>query len=80
MEYWENPQQSAIYANAAIDTMAREGIAATPPNFMIWYSYHEGQNSNLSRTIDVLLSNRQRFTAERNAERFFGADADSAAV
>ncbi len=83
MAYQESAQNSVIYAKAAIETMTREGIAATPPNFMIWYNYHTGHNPELCRTLDVLLSNGQRFTAERGAEvfeHFFGTDTESAAV
>ena len=83
MAYQESAQNSVIYAKAAIETMTREGIAATPPNFMIWYNYHTGHNPELCRTLDVLLSNGQRFTDERGAEvfeHFFGTDTESAAV
>ena len=83
MAYQESAQKSLAYANAAIDTMTREGIAATPPNFMTWYKYHAGDNPDLCRTLDVLLSNGLRFTAERSAElfeHFFGDDTDSATV
>jgi len=83
MGYHESAQKSVVYANAAIDTMTREGIAATPPNFMTWYNYHAGHNPDLCRTLDVLLSNGQPFTADRSAEvfeQFFGTDTETAAV
>lgn len=80
MAYHESAQKSVIYANAAIATMAREGIVATPPNFTVWYNYHAGCTPDLCRTIGVLLSNGQPFTPERSAdlfEQFFGTDAES---
>jgi diguanylate cyclase len=69
--------------NCAIDarqSMARLGIADTPQNFSIWYSYHAGANPELNRAVDILLSNRCEFTPEINDdifERFLGSAHES---
>ncbi len=44
-------------AEAAMASMQAHGVQPTPSNFSVWYAYHTGQNSDLTRTIDVLLSN-----------------------
>jgi diguanylate cyclase len=44
-------------AEAAMASMQTHGVLPTPSNFSVWYAYHSGQNSDLTRTIDVLLSN-----------------------
>ena len=44
-------------AAAAMASMQAHGVQPTPSHFSLWYAYHTGQNSDLTRTIDVLLSN-----------------------
>ena len=50
-------EQVGIQAEAAMASMQAHGVRPTPSNFSVWYAYHTGQNSDLTRTIDVLLSN-----------------------
>jgi diguanylate cyclase len=50
-------EQVGIQAEAAMASMQAHGVLPTPSNFSVWYAYHTGQNSDLTRTIDVLLSN-----------------------
>jgi diguanylate cyclase len=49
--------QVGSQAEAAMASMQTHGVLPTPSNFSVWYAYHSGQNSDLNRTIDVLLSN-----------------------
>ena len=51
-------ERVGIQAEAAMASMQAHGVLSTPSNFSVWYAYHSGQNSDLKRTIDVLLSNR----------------------
>jgi diguanylate cyclase len=44
-------------AEAAMASMQTHGVLQTPSNFSVWYAYHSGQNSDLTRMIDVLVSN-----------------------
>ncbi len=44
-------------AAAAMASMQAHGVEPTPSHFSVWYAYHSGENSDLTRTIDVLLSN-----------------------
>ena len=50
-------EQVGIQAEAAMASMQAHGVAPTPSHFSVWYAYHTGQNSDLTRTMDVLLSN-----------------------
>jgi diguanylate cyclase len=59
--YLERLADAQAYANAAIASMARHGIAPNPQNFAIWYEYHTGQNADLRRMIDIIVSNRREF-------------------
>lgn len=73
--YPETTQNANETAKAALARMSEHGIACNPNNFAIWYEYVSGVNPDLTRAIDILLSNRQEVTPQRNDEiydRFFG--------
>jgi diguanylate cyclase len=55
--YLKGTEQVGSQAEAAMASMQSQGVLPTPSNFSVWYAYHSGQNSELTRTIDVLLSN-----------------------
>jgi diguanylate cyclase len=55
-------------AVAAMQSMDELGISPTPDNFAIWYEYHAGVNPELTRTIDVLISNKRGFDGSALAE------------
>jgi diguanylate cyclase len=38
-------------------SMQVHGVPQTPSNYSVWYAYHSGQNPDLTRTIEVLVSN-----------------------
>jgi diguanylate cyclase len=59
--YLERLAEAQDYAGAAIESMARHGVAPNPQNFAIWYEYHSGQNADLKRTIDIVVSNHREF-------------------
>jgi diguanylate cyclase len=49
--------QVGSQAEAAMASMQSHCVLPTPSNFSVWYAYHSGQNSDLTRTMDVLVSN-----------------------
>jgi diguanylate cyclase len=55
--YLNGAEQVGSQAEAAMTSMQTHGVLPTPSNFSVWYAYHSGQHSDLTRTIDVLLSN-----------------------
>jgi diguanylate cyclase len=59
--YLEPTAEAQAYAAAAIGSMTKHGIAPNPQNFAIWYEYHTGQNADLKRTIDIVVSNHREF-------------------
>ena len=59
--YLERLAEAQDHAGAAIGSMARHGVAPNPQNFAIWYQYHSGQNADLKRTIDIVVSNHREF-------------------
>lgn len=64
-------------AEAALARMRELDIPPTPENYRVWYTYCAGTHPDLTRALDVLVSNSDAFTEARNAEihqRFFGAE------
>lgn len=55
--YLNSTKQVGNQAEAAMVSMQAHGVLQTPSNFSVWYAYHSGQNADLTRTIDVLVSN-----------------------
>lgn len=70
-------------AEAALAAMLRNQVPPTPRNFTLWYSHVSGAMPDLSRTLEILISNHQEFTVERNEElfhRFVGSDSQLAVL
>ena len=67
-------EQARSTGEAAFKAMVAHEVPPTPQNYAVWFAYAEGSLSELKRTIDILLSNRQSFTPELCADlyaRFF---------
>jgi diguanylate cyclase len=67
-------QRAQAYANAALAAMAKHHVAPTPHNFTVWFTHVSGENAELSRTLEILISNGQEFTELQNEliyQRFF---------
>ncbi|HET8728524.1 MAG TPA: GGDEF domain-containing protein [Alphaproteobacteria bacterium] len=83
MSHSRSLEQASGFARAALDRMIQLGIPPEPENFAIWYAYFSDSMPELRRTIDILLSNGQEFTEERNRElyaRFIGFDREGEAI
>jgi diguanylate cyclase len=57
-------------ASQANRYMVQHGIAPTPNNFAVWFSYSSGASPELKRTIDVLVAGQKRFDSATNRELF----------
>ena len=60
-------QQSAEYARQALTLMALHQIAPSPVNFTVWYCHASGEWLGLSKALEALIADGERFTEERNA-------------
>ena len=70
-------------AEAALAAMLEHGVPPSPRNYALWYAYVGGTLPELSRTLDILISNKMEFTAERNEgliDRFLGPDLSMSAL
>jgi diguanylate cyclase len=82
-DFMDGREQALEYAEAALENMARHGVPQTPANFEVWYTHASGRDPNLSKALEILVSNDQPFTAEQSAtihERYFDSVDTSAAV
>lgn len=71
--------QSIQLAEAACKAMAAYGVAPTPHNYTVWYTYVAGTMPALRQGIDALLAKQTNFTEDINAElykRYFGTADD----
>ena len=48
-------------AGRASRLMAQHGVAPTPNNFAVWFSYSRGTVPELKQTIDILVAGKKRF-------------------
>jgi len=79
MDFKISVEKAAEFAESALKLMATQGVPATPENFTVWYAYYAGQSEELTRALDVLLSNKMEFTPERNHEihdKYFGFEGE----
>jgi diguanylate cyclase len=59
-------ERAQAFADAALAAMAKHHVAPTPHNFTVWFTHVSGENAELSRTIEILISNGQEFTEQQN--------------
>ena len=63
----------------AIESMARFGLAPTPPHYAIWYAYHARRNLALRRALDIVISNNRPVDEQLMLDlhdKFFSAEAE----
>ena len=83
LDYTESLEQAAEYGNSALEMMKKNGIAANPNNFTVWYHYFSGQIPDLKRALEILIDNDQDFSEGRNEEihkKFFTFDHETQAI
>src|SRR3984957_8235682 len=57
-------------ADRANRLMVQHGVAPTPANFAVWFSYSRGVVPELKRTIDILIAGNKRFDSTTNRQLF----------
>jgi diguanylate cyclase len=83
MDTIDDFHKARLFAEDALATMVRHGVPPTPRNFTLWYAHASGSTPELSRTLDILITNGQEFTEQRNDElfhRYIGADSQLATL
>ncbi len=70
MQYHHDSKQAQTYAANAFERITKEGLAATPDIYELWYVYFSGQSPEITRAIDILIANHQKVTEERCRELY----------
>lgn len=63
-QYKESSAESLAHMRNALPLISRHGLAATPPNYAVWYDYVSGRNEQLRTAIDRHLSAHEPVTNE----------------
>lgn len=65
MQYSDSKEKAGEYASEALERIHQENLFPVPQNFELWYVYYAGLNGDVTRSIDVLVANKQKITNER---------------
>lgn len=79
----DNLDQLEQCAKSALARMVELGIPLSSSNYMVWYSYFVGNDSDLMQEIDSLLGKDVKFDDRLNEQlyaKFFGRDDQKVAV
>ena len=71
----DNDENARAFGLGAIEAMEQHGVALIPTNYRVWYTFIAGHEPDLTKMMNLLISNKVIFTPERNQEifeRFFG--------
>jgi diguanylate cyclase len=61
---------ATLLANRASHCMVQHGVAPTPDNFAVWFSYSRGTLPELKRAIDALIAAKRQFDANTSRALF----------
>ena len=54
---------AANHAGVAMRLMEEHEVEPNPFNYRLWFAYASGENKKINQTINILLSNKRRFSA-----------------
>lgn len=81
--YQHSITQAKQYASEAFSRLEKEGLPATPDLFELFYSYYSNNNSEVVRSIDIMVSQNFELTFDRCVElhrRLLNSDRSRAAL
>jgi diguanylate cyclase len=70
VQYEHDKDQAQEYSSLTLERIKREKLPATPDIYKLWYVYYSGQSPEVTRAIDILVSNKQAITQERCHELY----------
>ncbi|MCB1562533.1 MAG: GGDEF domain-containing protein [Alphaproteobacteria bacterium] len=68
MQYSHTIEKAQKYAERALQRIKSETLTPTPENYELWYVYYSEMNAEITRAIDLLVSENQQITDERCQE------------
>lgn len=70
MQYEHDKDQAKEYSTLTLERIKRENLPATPDIYKLWYVYYSGQSPEVTRAIDILVSNKQDIDEDRCVELY----------
>jgi len=61
----DHKEQADKWAEEALERLARDGLAPSPDNFSVYYTYASGSNGNLKMAMDALLAQFGRLNQQQ---------------
>ncbi len=65
MNYPHEAHQAREFAEKAMTRILDEGLPPSPDIYELWYVYYAGISPEVTRALDILVSNRQKITEDR---------------
>ncbi len=70
MKYEHDRDQAQEYSSLTLERIKREKLPATPDIYKLWYVYYSGQSPEVTRALDILVSNKQEINEDRCYELY----------
>lgn len=83
LSYTDDVERASAFAASAMQRMQGDGLAPTPENFCLWYTYFSGQLPDLTRALDIARRDSGTLSQSHCDElfkRFFTLDAEAQAI
>ena len=61
----EQQQNAEKWVREAIEHLKRDGLAATPNNYAVYYYYYSQENPNLKMAMDLLIHQHEKLTQDQ---------------
>lgn len=68
MKYNQSLPKARQFAEKALERINKNGLPPTPSIFELWYVYESGQDAEVTRAIDIMLSGGHELSEERCIE------------
>lgn len=68
MQYSHSLEKASKYAAQAFERIQQESLSPIPENFELWYVYFSGENPEVTRAIDILITANQKINDDRCQE------------
>ncbi|HEY8963638.1 MAG TPA: GGDEF domain-containing protein [Alphaproteobacteria bacterium] len=68
MKYNHSLSKARTYADKAMARMTKDGLPPNPSIFELWYVYESGQDAEVTRAVDIMITGGHEMTEERCIE------------
>jgi diguanylate cyclase len=68
LKYNHSIEKSRLFADKALERIAKDKLPPTPSIFELWYVYESGQDAEVTRAVDIVFKSGHLMTEERCIE------------